>query len=230
MKSGTIPLAALAALTLTGPATAAILLNAGFEADAITTNNFINSTPVNWIGYGNTVGHYVGDGSVFSGISGAQSVDQYFLAYVTGNNYSQIRQDSDLQWSDTTVGATLTFSAYTNYRDDPTANGASAYFWLNDTDAADNLGLNSAPINVGDAAQGTWTLRTWTYTITQSIRDTAIADNWGAVELGLGIIGGGGGDQQVAFDNVSLVYTPIPEPRAALLGGLGLLALLRRRR
>jgi hypothetical protein len=31
-------------------------------------------------------------------------------------------------------------------------------------------------------------------------------------------------------NNLDLVYTVVPEPRAALLGGLGLLALLRRRR
>ena len=31
-------------------------------------------------------------------------------------------------------------------------------------------------------------------------------------------------------NNLDLVYTAVPEPRAALLGGLGLLVLLRRRR
>ena len=33
-----------------------------------------------------------------------------------------------------------------------------------------------------------------------------------------------------AIDNVSISTTPVPEPSAALLGGLGMLALLRRRR
>ncbi len=35
---------------------------------------------------------------------------------------------------------------------------------------------------------------------------------------------------QAYIDNVSVTTTPIPEPSAALMGGLGLLGLLRRRR
>ncbi|HSP42161.1 MAG TPA: hypothetical protein VLO11_04780 [Luteolibacter sp.] len=42
--------------------------------------------------------------------------------------------------------------------------------------------------------------------------------------------GFGTGQSPVRFDNISITGTAIPEPRAALLGGLGLLALLRRRR
>ena len=41
---------------------------------------------------------------------------------------------------------------------------------------------------------------------------------------------GPGSWQQAGIDNVLLTATAIPEPSAALLGGLGLLALLRRRR
>jgi hypothetical protein len=41
---------------------------------------------------------------------------------------------------------------------------------------------------------------------------------------------GGGGQQNSYVDNVTISSDAIPEPRAALLGGLGLLALLRRRR
>jgi MYXO-CTERM domain-containing protein len=43
-------------------------------------------------------------------------------------------------------------------------------------------------------------------------------------------IGFGSVNDVIKFDNVSVTGSPIPEPRAALLGGLGLLALLRRRR
>jgi hypothetical protein len=228
MRSQTTSLAALAAFTLAGPASA-VLVNAGFETDDVAANGFSNITPTSWTGYG-TGGKYIGDGNVFGGISGANSGDQYFLAYVNnGIPVSQIRQDSTLMWSTMTVGDTLTISAYTTYRSDVDG-AASTYFWLNDTDAADDLGLNSAAINVtADASAGAWTLRTWTYTITQPILDLAIADSWGAVEVGLGIVGFAG-DQQVAFDDVSLVYTAVPEPGSALLGSIGLLALLRRRR
>ncbi len=222
-------LAATLAL-VTGYASAAVLVNTGFETDGIAANDFANITPTSWTGYG-PGGKYVGDGNVFAGISGANSGDQYFLAYVSSTfTVSQIRQDSTLLWSNMTVGDSLTISAYTTYRSD-TNGAANTYFWLNDTDAADNLGLNSAAINVTDVAAGAWTLRTWTYTITQPILDTAISDGWGAVEVGLGIVKtAAADDQQVAFDDVSLVHTAIPEPSAALLGGLGMLCLLRRRR
>jgi hypothetical protein len=39
-----------------------------------------------------------------------------------------------------------------------------------------------------------------------------------------------GGSSYLAGEEPTLTYTPIPEPTAALFGGLGLLALLRRRR
>lgn len=42
--------------------------------------------------------------------------------------------------------------------------------------------------------------------------------------------GFGTGDAPVRFDNISITGTAIPEPSVALLGGLGLLALMRRRR
>jgi len=232
MKLKTTLLAALAAITLAGPASAAVLLNTGFEADAVTTNNNSNITPSSWTGYANGAKHVV-DGSAFASISGGHTSDQYFLAYV---NYltldSQIRQDSTLQWSDLTVGDSLTVSAWTTYRSD--VNGAGeTYFTLNATDAAGLL--KSGAMNVTtDVVAGAWTLRIWNYTVTQSTLDTAIANNWGAVEVGLGIkyTGRQGvvNDQQVVFDDVSLVHTAIPEPSAALLGGLGILCLLRRRR
>jgi hypothetical protein len=45
-------------------------------------------------------------------------------------------------------------------------------------------------------------------------------------------LGGGTFSVGLADSNTNLVvnFTPVPEPRAALLGGLGLLMLLRRRR
>jgi autotransporter-associated beta strand protein len=66
------------------------------------------------------------------------------------------------------------------------------------------------------------------YTILSSSQDFSLAglDNFGlanAANVGLS-------DRQAYFINGSLAIVVIPEPHAALLGGLGLLALLRRRR
>jgi fibronectin-binding autotransporter adhesin len=80
----------------------------------------------------------------------------------------------------------------------------------------DNLtGINWSSVGVG------------TYTLIDSVQDFSIAglDNWGssnALSVGAG--------KSAYFNNGSLQLVVVPEPSAALLGGLGLLALLRRRR
>jgi hypothetical protein len=228
MKLKTTPLAALAAFTIAGSASAAVLLNTGFEDDAVTVNSDTALVPASWTGYGSN-GQYVVNGNALSGagIAGANSGNQYFLAFANSTNlFSQIRQDSTLLWSSFTVGDSLTVSVYTTYRNDLTTGNVA--FWLNDSD---NAGLlSSGVIDVTDAAVGAWTLRTWTYTIDQTTLDAAAAGSWGAVEVGIGTVYNANTNEQVAFDDVSLVYTAIPEPGTALLGGLGMLALLRRRR
>lgn len=47
---------------------------------------------------------------------------------------------------------------------------------------------------------------------------------------GLRIYAGLGGTSNYDLDNLLVTHTPVPEPASALLGGLGMLALLRRRR
>jgi hypothetical protein len=228
MKLRTTSLAALAAFTIAGPASAATLLNIGFEADNVSANTDAALTPASWTGYGAN-GQYVVNGTALSGagIAGANSGDQFFLAFANSTNgFSQIRQDSTLLWSNMTVGDSLTVSAYTTYRTDLTTGNVS--FWLNDTDNAG--ALSSGVIDITDVAAGVWTLRTWTYVITQTTLDAAASGSWGAVEVGIGTVYTANTNQQAAFDDVSLVYTAIPEPGAALLGGFGMLALLRRRR
>lgn len=73
-------------------------------------------------------------------------------------------------------------------------------------------------------ANQTWTLLTTQYT-------TVAADIGKTVGMAFGGDGGFGasGGSYTYFDDVSLT-TSIPEPSAAVLGGLGMLALLRRRR
>lgn len=207
------------------------LTNAGFETAVVATNGSVLGVPTNWTGVGGG-SKYTGDGAVFNGISGGQGgSDQYFLA---ANGTSAIRQDSSLLWTSLSAGDTLTVGAWTTYRSNINpGSGSSAYFWLNDGDSS---GLNSGSFNVTTAgllgggtavAAGVWTERAWTYTITETMLNTALSNNWGAVEVQVGMVG----NSQIAFDNVTLTHIAIPEPSATLICGAGLgLALLRRRR
>jgi fibronectin-binding autotransporter adhesin len=82
----------------------------------------------------------------------------------------------------------------------------------------DNLRSNGAAVDWGTVAGGT-------YTLINGTLDSTNLDHFGlanAYDLG--------GGRSAYFQDGSLQLTVIPEPRAALLGGLGLLALLRRRR
>lgn len=88
--------------------------------------------------------------------------------------------------------------------------GARAWFMLDGTNASSNLDSTNT------AADGEWAFKTVTWTATSG-------GNLGIRLTALGAAGGW-------IDDVSVSVTPIPEPSAALLGGLGALALLRRRR
>jgi fibronectin-binding autotransporter adhesin len=82
----------------------------------------------------------------------------------------------------------------------------------------DNLRSNGAPVVWNDVLNGNYTL------ITGSLSSSNL-DNFGSGDPF--DIGGG---RSAYFQSGSLQLVVIPEPGAALLGGLGLLALLRRRR
>ena len=70
------------------------------------------------------------------------------------------------------------------------------------------------------------TSRTGANTVTETYTSTA-AYSTVDLEFRLGNVSG---STRVLVDDVRLDVTPIPEPSMALLGGLGLLGLLRRRR
>lgn len=108
----------------------------------------------------------------------------------------------------------------------------SAFVWAK-TDANATFGswfrvelqLNGGMVN---ATQTHFSVGTdWTQITTSYV--TTAADIGKTVGMSFGTDGGVGGNPSYSYmDNAGL--TTVPEPRAALLGGLGLLALLRRRR
>lgn len=215
-------------------ATVIPLTNPSFEVDDMPANTGNTLTPAGWTLFnGGESLSFVGDGGWLAtgspdggGVAGAHSGDQYFLAHSDGG-YTTIHQDTGLTWLELSAGDTLTVGAWTTYRTNVDGT-APTYFWLNDGDGS---GLFSLPMDVTvGATAGVWTQRSWTYTVTQQKIDQALSENWGAVNVQVGIIHSGG-TQQVLFDDVSLVHTAIPEPSGiALCGlGLGLLALRRKR-
>ncbi len=212
-------------------ATAIPLTNAGFESDSVAPNTYSNLTPAGWTLHASASWNsIVVDGNFHppSGVAGAHSGDQYFLAFLGAGHYSNIRQDTGLLWSSLSAGDTLTVGAWTTYRLDVSGT-ATIRFSLNDSDGS-NLFSPATDATVG-AAVGVWTQRSWTYTVTQEKIDQANSELWGAVNVQVGITHTGGVFQQTLFDDVSLVHSAIPEPSGIALGGLGLgLLVLRRKR
>jgi len=206
------PLAALAGLGLAITSARAELANSGFEEDGIEANGYAALVPGSWTKFGAGVTYAV-DGAAFPGTTGANGGSRYFLAHAQTGNHAGIKQeDPALSWSSLAAGDILTISAWTTFRSD-VSGAADTYFWLNESDAS---GLNSPSMNAADAAAGVWTRREWNYVVTKAVLDKAVAENWGPVEVGVGIVWKAGDvNQQVAFDDVSLTRTPAPKRSAS---------------
>ena len=209
-----IPLLSLAHLS----AAQSELTNSGFEADEPAAIGYSELVPASWAGSGEGL-KFIANTTLLGAGKIAPSGERYFLAHATAGLQSRISQEvPNLNWSSLSVGDTLTISASTTYRAD-VSGAALTHFWLN---ASDSSGLNSSPINVTlDTAPGEWKRRTWRYVITQATLSQAIAKNWGAVEIGVGIVWKNGKDsnQQVAFDDVSVTNTPAPKLASTSAGG-----------
>ncbi|MEM9185185.1 MAG: PEP-CTERM sorting domain-containing protein [Planctomycetota bacterium] len=244
MNSNTIQLfaAALTGLAVTSTQAASILINdAGFEDDVFTANMFSggNFDFTAWEeDRTNSSLTFVANGSGFApfGIPGPKTGDQYAFLHANGNQNnltgsSFLSQDTPLLWSVLSVGDTLTAKVWTTYRSDLPGDADTTFSF----NAADGSGITSDAIDVtvGTTA-GVWAEQTWSYVVTQSDLDAAALGSWGAVNLQIGITQTTTAQQpndprQVAFDDVSLEYTAIPEPGSLALIGIGGLLFLRRR-
>ncbi|GAA5484585.1 PEP-CTERM sorting domain-containing protein [Haloferula sargassicola] len=216
-------------LAVTPPGGAAVIIpltNPGFEDDDVPVDTYTSSStrPVGWPdGAGSS---YIADGTVFSlnGIPGAHGGDQYMVLAGGGSN---IRQDTSLAWSSAQVGDVFTISTWATSRSD--IEPGTITFWINDTDQSNFLHSQNFGVIEGSLSEtpGTWSLISWSYTVTEEALNAAASGSWDAVEIGFGHTGGG----QTAFDDITFTYTPIPEP-STLLGSVILAGgmLLRRRR
>ena len=156
------------------------------------------------------------------------------------------RQFTGTAWSSLTVGDQITMTVAIGDRSAlaPTVWADESFFGLIDVGTVGTLAAgtlrSSTVANSGSLVTpftgglgidgGTMQDRSFTHTVVAG--DLLRSGNIGVLLAGFGSTGAGNGLDstlnQAFFDNVRL--TIVPEPSAALLGGLGMLALLRRRR
>lgn len=134
------------------------------------------------------------------------------------------------QFSNGYGGATFTLTATVGHYFNVGDQVAMDFFTAKRTDGSDDgaLGMTVSLVGAGSLAYAstyTPTLNTWTQSTTEYVTITTAGTY--SVQFA---IASQGGDRTTYLDSVSYKVEAIPEPSAALLGGLGMLALLRRRR
>lgn len=194
-----------AALVLTSAASqAAIVLNPSFEADDIANNGF-GGIALNW---------------TITGTAGTQDFALQNPQATAGEQHAYANGGSMLTQltSETIIGGqtyTLTVDV-----------GQIDVF----TGSIGTLRLYGSTLGAGTAIAELIGIAptSGTYLLNQTFSYTAPAGggSFAGQTIGIALMGQSG--QQVLFDNVR--FNAIPEPSTALLGGLGALALLRRRR
>jgi len=110
------------------------------------------------------------------------------------------------------------FSYYASATDASTTNGQFSFDWsvVRTSDSA-TVASGSTGLFTGGSASPT-------------INVSYTAPDSGAYSLVLTRTGGLGGNANIAVDNITFSQLAVPEPSSALIGSLGALALLRRRR
>jgi autotransporter-associated beta strand protein len=186
------------------------------------TNTYTGGTTVNG---GSLVisGNSSSANGAVSVVAGSLYVSGRLGGNVTIANGATIGSGIDVGVGAGVIGGTLTLNG-TSTLDLTNLNGTADLSALSISFASagfgvDNLTLGGAAINWDAVGNGTYTLLAGTL-------NPANLDNFGFTNrVSVGSLG-----REAYFQNGSLQLVVIPEPSAALLGGLGLLVLMRRRR
>lgn len=213
MKLKTTHLAALAAITLASPASAAIVValgNGNFESTTI--SNLDGS-----IGFGLYQGSFTSlDGWTFSG--GSASTFRWLFDTTADTTYGFGPVLGNYSLNMTQANSTYANVASTTV----TGLVGGQSYTLSFLTAARSGAFGTITVDVDGTQVGSFDQTVGTSYVAQSYSFTAtgpsatVAFNYGSTVNGNGYM----------LDNVAV----IPEPSAALLGGIGMLALLRRRR
>jgi MYXO-CTERM domain-containing protein len=215
-----IPVAALAVTTASA---ASHIVNGSFETGVVPGNgsheNVDNSSVTGWTtGGSNGIVWYM-TSAVWG--SGGPSGGGARLVNVNGNK--TISQSFSV-----TVGTEYTVSYWEKLR-----GGGGYMFTTLSLDAGTVTGTDGSPVGVSSGPASSITQTTavnnaWTQ---HSFKFTPDTNAIATLTFGNDYLAGGGGHGDNDGTFVDLVsVTSIPEPSAALLGGLGMLALLRRRK
>lgn len=202
--------------TLTGAITLASDTRIHSDADTLTLNNAISGNFNLTLGGAGTV-NLAGTGASASTYTGATTVSAGTLL-VTGQ----------LGATDVTVGGTASIGGGGEFGGTlHFDSGAGLIFSLTDTLTVNGATVSFDSFSIANLSGFDNTVPVGTYFL---LDGTAVVSTANLGNLGVGnpfLMGDTG--KQAYFETGSLNLVVIPEPSAALLGGLGLLALLRRR-
>lgn len=208
-------------LGLTLSSHGAVIFNESFE-HPVTTNPDPLDTPTGWTW---TTGAATNNRGVYDYANATDGSQIFFLFLRGGSSYAIQTTDTVLNES-ITVGSTYTLTLdYQGYRSDRILRFGVRLLAINDTTSTvTELATDTVNLASGHGFAGTnWNTTPYSLVVTP----TTNAGERLAIEINNGGATTVGG---AYIDNLTLSVEAIPEPSAALLGGLGLLALLRRRR
>lgn len=192
---------------------AATVTNFSFETDALAPGGFSGSPPSGWTSSG-------------IGSSGPQRFSTQTPLPTNGINHAYLGGGATLsQLTSETIlgGQTYTLTVDIGQESSFTGSLASFRFFGSTSGigiALSNLNGTAELTNLAPSRGGYLLNQTFTYTALAS------GDPFAGQTIGIALVGPSTG--QILFDNVR--FDVVPEPSALLLGGLGTLALLRRRR